>query len=364
MRVLYDLRYATDHFAGIGTHAHELLHALLGSCVDERYRVLWRRGDTSSRFDLSSFANHPAVDWIETDASPLGFEVPWSTGAIARCTQAEVYFSPFYLCPIRPRMPVVITLHDAMHLAPEVGARWTTRLKFKLALAGAGGANAVITSSRFSRDEIVRRTGIRRSRLRVVPLGVPKGQPYEQARPAGVPSRPFALVVGGNRHHKNLRLLAHVWRDYGDSAPLDLVAAGAVDTRFPDLAALGGTPRTHVLGSVSPAELEWLYANAHLLVFPTLYEGYGFPLVEAAARGLPVLCSDIPALRETGEGFAEFLPPHDESVWRERIAALARDEGERGRRAMAGRAHALALDYAVCATGVRSVLCEVVERRG
>ncbi len=361
MRILYDLRYASDHFAGIGTHAHELLRALLASAVDERYQVLWRRGDTATRFSIEEFANHPAVDWIETTAPPLGASVPWTTGACVRSSGADVYLSPFYLRPWRPGIPVVLTLHDAMHLAPEVGASLSLRLKFQLALMWAAGADAVITSSRFSRDEIVRRTGIPGFRLHVVPLGTPE-RTVDPHRPAGVPERPFALVVGGNRPHKNLRLLARVWQSFGDSAPLDLVVAGAVDPRYPDLPALGGTPRTHGLGAVSAAELEWLYANATLLLFPTLYEGFGLPVMEAASRGLSVLCSDIPALRESGEGFAEFLPARDERAWRERIDSFCAAPEARVRGIAAGRAAAAQLRYSLTATGVRQVLREVVER--
>jgi len=95
----------------------------------------------------------------------------------------------------------------------------------------------------------------------------------------------------------------------GEDAPLDLVWAGAADPRFPSLYDLARSPRARTLGAVSAAELEWLYANATLLVFPTRYEGFGFPLLEACARGTPVLASDIPPLREVGGDAAIYAEP-------------------------------------------------------
>lgn len=358
-RVVYDLRYATDHFTGTGTHAVELFRALLATRRDDVLVALWRRGERSSRFALDEFRGAPGVEWHEVEAPSLGVSSPWRTGAELRRLRADLYLSPYFLRPVDPRMPVVLTLHDAMHLVPEVGAPFAVRAKFALALHWAAGADAILTSSRFSLGEVPRLTRIPSSRLHLVPLGVPSATaaPVRPAR--GLPERPFALAVGGNRPHKNLALLARVWRDLGEAAPLDLVVAGAPDARHPGLAALGGTARTHALGAVSPGELEWLYAHATCLVFPTLYEGYGLPLVEAAARGLPVLCSDIPALRETGEGCAWFLPAHDERAWREAVVALAADAERRARMSADGRARAARLTYHACALRVRGVLQQV-----
>ena len=360
--IVYDLRYASDHFTGIGAHAHSLLTALLSADGPTRYRVLWRRGERVTRFDLQAFSDHPRVEWHESTAPSLGFAAPLATGAWLRRLGGDVYLSPFYLQPVGAGMPVVLTLHDAMHLVPEVGSPWGIRMRFALALFAARGADAVITSSQFSRAEILRLTGLNAGRLFVVPLGVPAPSPTTAQRPAGVPTGPFALSVGGNRPHKELTTLARVWRGFGAEAPLPLVSVGPVDARFPVLAELGAGPSAVGLGAVTPAELEWLYANATMLLFPTRYEGFGLPLLEAASRGLPVIASDIPALRETGEGIARFVKPGDDVEWAAAIRALAADgAGSEGMRAP-GILRSRDFGYDRCASAVLEVVGRVARK--
>jgi len=362
VNIVYDLRYATDHFPGIGTHAHALLRALVSAPGADRFRVLWGASDQATRFDPEWFAHHARVDWTVVREPSLGPLAPLRTGAVLRRIGGDVYMSPFYLRPVGARMPVVLTLPDAVHLTPESHSSWKLRTLFSLALRHARGASAVITPSEFSRDELIRRAGFPADRLHVVPQGVPPRSQAPAERPAGVPERPFALVVGVNRPHKDLRTLANAWRLLGSASPLDLVAAGPVDPRFPslgDLAAEGGARSTHTLGPVSPAQLEWLYESSTLLLFPSRYEGFGFPLLEAAARGTPVIASDIPALRELGAGVARFEAVGDAEAWAAAVRELAADAPARARMSAAGRSLAARHDYAVVAERTRDILARV-----
>ena len=365
LNVVYDLRYATDHFPGIGAHAHALLAALLEVPSPDRYRVLWRNRDHASRFDVGTYASHPRVDWTPVETPALGWQAPLATGGLLRKSGGDVYLSPFFLRPVGAPMPAVLTLHDAMHLAPETRSPLGVRVRFALALRHARGAAGVLTSSRFSRDELIRRAGFPASRLHVVPLGVPPRWAVAE-RPAGVPER-FALVVGSNRPHKGLDTLARAWKRLGEQRPLDLVSAGPVDPRFPSLAEFARRERaagTHTLGAVSPAALEWLYSHATFLVFASRYEGFGLPLIEAAARGTPVIASDIPALRELGGDAVLFVPPAaDDVAWADAVSRLAADAPERERLRRAGLERAACHDYANVAREVRAVLAAVVGER-
>jgi len=366
LNVVYDLRYATDHFPGIGTHAHALLAALLRRPGADRFRVLWGAADRSTRFDPRVFAAHERVDWTVGDAPALGLRAPFATGAWLRRLGGDVYLSPFYLKPVGAPMPAVLTLPDAMHLAREAEPTAWLRMRFGLALRHARGAAAAITPSEFSRRELIRRVHFPAARLHLIPQGVPPRAEAPPERPAGVPERAFALVVGGNRPHKDLRTLARAWKLLGAARPLDLVGAGPADPRFPSLADLAraeGAAGVCALGAVSPAALEWLYANATLLVFPSRYEGFGFPLLEAAARGTPVLAADIPALRELGDGVARFVAPGDAEAWAAAVRELAGDAAARARMRAAGLAAAAAHDYARVAERTWALLEQVVAER-
>lgn len=364
MIVVYDLRYAADHFPGIGTHAFALLRALLELPGPERYRVLWNPAEPATRLDPASLRDHPRVEWRECDAPTLGWNTARRTGDVVRRAGGDVLFSPFSLMPDRPGMPVVLTLHDVLPLAPESRTPLWRRLVFERAMRAANRAAVVLTSSEFSRGEIARRTRIAPARVRVVRLGVlPPGRRAAEA-PRGCPDGPFALTVGINKPHKNLAVLADAWRTFGAAPPLALVAVGPSDSRFPtweDLAA--GTTGVHSLGRVAQAELEWLYQHAALVLHPSRYEGFGLPVLEAASRGVPVVCADVPALRELGEGVARFAPAADPAAWAAAVRELVADTAERDRMRTAGLRLAAAHEYAACAARVLAILREVTATR-
>src|SRR5207245_1810440 len=122
----------------------------------------------------------------------------------------------------------------------------------------------------------------------------------------------YLLYVGINKPHKNLPRLIQAYASLDRQTP-PLLIAGPVDARFPQAPALAErlelTDRVHFLGHVPEDELAALYANATLFVFPSLAEGFGFPVLEAMAHGTPVVCSDIPVLRELAGDAALYFNP-------------------------------------------------------
>jgi len=357
----YDLRFATDHFSGIGTHAFCLLQALLELPGPERYAVLWNPALTNTRFDIGPLRRHPRVTWFERSYAPLSPGGLLGVGRWLKQIRPSVYFSPFYLLPVAPGCPSVLTVHDVWPLRLPYGLEAWKRGLYRLLLRRATRARFMITSSEFSRREIGDLVRVDTGRIRVVRLGVPPARDaFDARRPARLPDGPFALVVGVNFPYKNLETLARAWNHLGSEAPLRLVAAGREDPRFPRLGSLAGERGISVLGPVGQSELEWLYANAVMLLFPTLYEGFGFPMVEAFVHGLPVVASDIPPLRELGNGSARFVDPRDEAAWASAVVELARDEPARRRMREAGLERAGQLTYRATAEATLAVLREAV----
>ncbi len=360
MRIAYDLRYAADHFPGIGTHAFCLLEALLDRPGDERYDVIWNPALRNTRFDLAQIRRHSRVRWEERSSSAVGLLAPLRIGAELRALRPDVYFSPFSAMPVRPGCPVVLTVHDLLPLARPRDVPIHRRLLLSSWVRRARSAQTVITSSEFSRSEILTRGGLDPARVHVVRLGVPPTLTRTvPRRPAALPEGRFALAVGINKPHKNLATLVEAWRQLGGRPPLMLVTAGPEDPRYPGVAALAaaaGAKAVRALGHVAEDELHWLYRNATLTLFPSLYEGFGFPLAEAMACGTPALVSDIPPLHEIGDGVARFVPPLEAGHWADEVRALASDEAARARMSAAGKARALTLDYSSTAAGTLEVL--------
>lgn len=364
MIVAYDLRFAADHFPGIGTHAFCLLEALLDLPGDERYVVLWNPELTQTRFDFAPLKKHPRVEWIERPYAPISIPSLWRLGRLLREIKPAVYLSPFYLLPFSPGCPTVLTLHDVWPLRLPGGLKFGPRMVYQFALTRAAQADLIVTSSDFSRREIEELAAVVPGQVRVVHLGVPvmRGRP-EPRRPAALPRDPFALVVGVNKPHKNLSTLAQAWARLGEQPSLRLVAAGPHDARHPRLTELAekfGAHAVTVLGRVDEDELEWLYRHATLVLFPSLYEGFGFPVVEAFTHGVPIIASDIPTFRELGDGVVRFCPPRDVAAWATAIAEVGRDAHERARMQDAGLERAKQFTYERTARGTLEVLHDAV----
>jgi alpha-1,3-rhamnosyl/mannosyltransferase len=365
VRIAFDLRYASDRFPGIGTHAIALLEALLDLPHSDAIEVLWDPAAATKRSRFDRIRAHPKVAWTEFEAPAMGASGAMRVGGWLRRIHPDVYLSPYFLAPWRPRAPVVLTLHDVQGFDRPREFAWQRLATLRLLIGLSARSAHWMTSSEFSRERIRERTRIPEARLHLVRPGVPPGLlEGSDRRPERAPAGPFALTVGINKPHKNLDTLVRAWASFDGSPPLDLVSAGPVDRRYPDaetLAARLGAQRVVTLGRVSGEELRWLYRNAALFVFPTGYEGFGFPLLEAMAFGLAAVASDIPALRELGGDAPLWVPERDPEAWTAAVRSLCENRVALGDRSRAGRARSLSFDYSHTARAARAVLEKACE---
>ena len=223
--------------------------------------------------------------------------------------------------------PSVVTLHDLQHLdLPQMFPR-AERLFRAVAWHGAiRGADRVIVASVFVRDRAVA-AGVDPSRVRVVPSGVD----HERFGPANGEREQFLLYPARAWPHKNHRRLLEAFALLrGERPELRLVLTGG--------GSLGALPEgVEARGRVDDDELADLYRRASALVFPSLYEGFGQPPLEAMASGCPVACSNVASLPEVVGDAARLFDPYDPEaiaaavddvlaqaeVWRERGIARA-----------------------------------------
>jgi glycosyltransferase involved in cell wall biosynthesis len=208
--------------------------------------------------------------------------------------------------------PSVVTVHDLQHLdLPSLFPR-TERL-FRAAAwhPSLRGADRVIAISEFVRRRAVERLGLDPARIRVVPLGVDT----RRLRPEGLDREPFLLYPARAWPHKNHRRLLEAFAELRRERPeLRLVLTGG--------GVLGATPDgVEVRGLVPRQELDGLLQRASALVFPSLYEGFGLPPLEAMSCGCPVACSNAGALPEVVGDAARLFDPYDPGA----IAAAVRD---------------------------------------
>jgi glycosyltransferase involved in cell wall biosynthesis len=215
--------------------------------------------------------------------------------------EAEVVHYPLTVPIPRTGQPSVVTLHDVQHRdLPQMFSR-AERLYRSLAYdRAARGADLVIVLSEFARDRAVATVGLEPGRVRVVPQGLD----HDVLVPRSEPREPFLLYPARSWPHKNHATLFEAFALIRRAHPeLRLVLTGDDFAALPD--------GVEARGRVSRAELVSLMQRASALVFPSLYEGFGLPPLEAMACGCPVACSDAAALPEVVGGAARLFDPRD-----------------------------------------------------
>lgn len=253
----------------------------------------------------------------------------WEQGVLpVLSARAPALLCPANLAPVAARN-VVVVIHDA---APLRHPGWYSPLyagfQRRVLPLIARRARAVITVSEFSRDELRELLGVE---AHVVYGGVdPRFAPGEKAA-----SRPYVLCVASHTTRKNLRALVPAARALA-SRGVELRVAGG---HRPQFAAEEGLEGLTLLGAVPDAELPALYAGALAFVLPSVYEGFGLPVLEAMAAGTPVVASNVTALPETCGGAARLVDPEPEAL-RDALLDLAEDEAEQTRLREAGLARA------------------------
>jgi len=223
----------------------------------------------------------------------------WYPHGLSRAARGlDVLHCPTFRGPVRSRVPVVVTVHDLAVLRhPGTFNRWT-RTYSRLAVPRVvRAARRLIAVSEFTRGEIVSLLGVPAGRIEVVPNGV--GHPFVPDGPAA--EGDYVLAVGTLEPRKNLGAAQ--------------AAAGrlGVQLRVAGAAGWGGVAVDGWLGRVSDDELARLYRGAGCLVYPSLYEGFGIPVLEAMACGTPVVTAAGGATEEVAGGAAVLVDPRDEA---------------------------------------------------
>ena len=269
-------------------------------------------------------------------AAVLAREMWWYPIRLSAFRGVDLLHCPTYYGPLRSRLPVVVTVHDlAVLRRPEAFGRWTRSYVPRIVPRVLRAATRIIAVSEFTRRELVELVGVRDDRIRVIPNAVDATFTPDGPRAEGE----YVLAVGTVEPRKNLPRLAEAARRAG----MELRAVGAIGW------GAVGLDRVHYVGEASDEELACLYRGAAVVAYPSLYEGFGIPVLEAMACGAPVVTSRGGATEEIAGGAAVLVDPLEvESIASGLGEALARRAELRARGLQ--RAQAFSWDEAAART--------------
>jgi len=354
MKVVFNVDAITAPLTGIGRYALEIARGL------------------AHHAEIDELKLYSAYQWVDDPAHALEANrtiaairrnVPFKTQALELYTQIRgamfrlhtrklkgwILHTPNYvLMPFDG--PALTTVHDLSWLSfPEAHPVERVRFLDRHLPKTLARANLVLTDSDFIAAEIAERFGIARAKIRAIPLGVDANyRPRTRAEIApvlakhGLADSAYLLVVATLEPRKNLARLVRAYAALAPSlrARHPLVIAGArgwlsgeLEKAIAPLEAKGEARR---LGYVGEDELPAIYAGAHAFAFPSLYEGFGLPVLEAMASGVPVLTSKAASMPEVGGDTALLVDPHDESALSDGLARVLDDAQWRARAAASG----------------------------
>jgi glycosyltransferase involved in cell wall biosynthesis len=349
------------HTGGMETYARELIRSLRAVAPQVELTTFVSREGAAA-------AGEPWLADCEPVVVPVNSSsrVGWVRGeqvhlpGLARRARVDLVHSLATTGPGWGRFKRVVTVHDLIYkVHPEAHFGLISMGMAVLVPLSVKRATRVIAVSQSTRDDVVQQLRVPSERIDVVPNGVgtpPAGGALAETELRArldLGERPIVLCTSAKRPHKNLmRLLEALAQMPPERRPLTVLTG--YPTQHEDelrarAAALGIADDVRILGWVPQEELEGLYAAATCLVFPSLYEGFGLPVLEAMARGLPVASSNRSSLPEVAGDAALLFDPADVGAMRAAIERLLGDPAERERLSRLGREQAARFTWEACA---------------
>lgn len=273
--------------------------------------------------------------------------------------KGDWFLSPGYNAPLLSSVPYVLTVHDLNHVDRPENSSFLKRIYYRTVLRRlCKKARAVLTDSEYSRSRICEFFGLPSGKVFNVGCGVspgfsPEGQRY--VRPNG-----YFLCVSNRKGHKNEDGLLRAFAMAKLPGNPDLVLTGVASEALRALAGeMGVGGRLVFTGRLSEGELASLYRGAIALVFPSFYEGFGLPIVEAFACGTPVITSSATSMREIAGDAAMLVDPSDVESMARGMNEVASSEALRAKMAEAGLERATIYTWDAVAERVKAAVLAV-----
>lgn len=340
MRIGIDVTAALTQGGGIGRYTRELVQALVAVDTANHYRFFSAKPPAT----LPVANPLPQADHVVYRPAPLDerwlyrlwyrlrlpLPVQWVTGPL------DLFHSPdFVLPPVNGRIPTLLTVHDLsfIHYPQTFPERLVSYLN-QVVPWSIGRASHILADSEATRHDLITIWQVPEAKISVLYSGVhERFQPVtDLGKITAVRQKyqlqdwPFVLSVGTLQPRKNYQMLIRAFQPLAKRFPHHLIISGGkgwlYDEMLAEVQRQNLADRVHFIGFVDDADLPTLYSEASLFAFPSLYEGFGLPLLEAMGCGTAVLTSNTSSLPEVAGDAAKQLSPHDQAAWTENMKEL------------------------------------------
>lgn len=328
MKIGFVTAYSVQHPAGLERATLDLLKAVLTQDVNNEYLIYVKRGSGLGRF-LSGYSHARVVE--------VGFGKFWKDIGLFFAPRADVYVfnGPQVPLVFSPRKYAVIAYDFGYRVfhAPGLRSYIKRMLLDVLARLAFSRARNILAISQYTKDELLRLFPVDSRKVQVMHLGFADVRSLRQKPVSGVPEK-FFLFVGTLKERKNPLNVLHAFAQFSNTHPeYALVFAGKPSGESAYHQAMLKIIEREQLhnqvifsGRVSEEQLAWLYTHARALVFPSFLEGFGFPILEAAHCGTPVITSNQGSLKEIAGDAALLVDPRNPDAIAHAMNRLAGDK--------------------------------------
>jgi alpha-1,3-rhamnosyl/mannosyltransferase len=345
--VAFDMTFPDRNHGGSGNYARSLAHALKA------------RGDlTVSEIRSPKPGLTTTISWLARKAD---LEL--------RHTEARLLHCPTFVVPWKVAVPFVVTVFDlsTRRFPRDHPLEWRAYERWFLP-PRARAAARVIAISELTRQDVIREYGVSADRVITIHPGVDERFFRDAPAPTRPPrGEPRLLFPGAPVARKNLEVVLQAMANAAPDSALGracLRISGATAQQFPDRVAtireLGLESRVEWLGQVSVGDMPGIYADADVCVYPSLYEGFGFPPLESMACGTPVVASNASCLPEVLDGAALLVEPADVNALAAAVESVLSNQELRDRLVESGRKHVAGFTWKRCAEQTVAVYLEAL----
>ena len=327
MNIGIDARMSGTKHGGIGRYIEMLIFALPKLAPHDTFSIICKPDTT--------VPNYPNVKIITTSIHWYGIREQISFFFLLNSLQVDIMHFPHWNVPVLYRKPYIVTIHDLiLQYIPAYNATTHSKITYVIKHAlynvvlhnAAHTAQKILTVSQFSKKDIANQLNIPLEKISVTPLcntltykEVPRPTPY-----------PYFLSVGVSYPHKNLDRLIRIFGEIHTKIPEHLVLIGPIGPFTQNLQNLisklpiAAQEKIHQLHLVNNELLSTYYTNARALLFPSSYEGFGIPLLEAQAAGIPIIANKLTAIPEVAGDGALYTEDND-TAWSNAILRMSRE---------------------------------------